>query len=54
LVLREHEGAVQGARKGADMSKRGLFFIFALGGMLFALLGLSKASPGIRKHSFLV
>lgn len=36
------------------MSKRGLFFIFALGGMLFALLGLTKVSGGLKKRSFLV
>jgi hypothetical protein len=35
------------------MSKRGLFFIAALGGLLLALLGLGKASRGARKYSFL-
>lgn len=54
LGVREQEGAVQGAQKGAAMSKRGLFLFVALGGMLLALFGLRKAGRGIRTHSFLV
>jgi hypothetical protein len=54
LGVREQKGAVLGAQKGAVMSKRGLFIIAALGGMLFALLGLRRAGRGARKHSLLV
>jgi hypothetical protein len=36
------------------MSKRGLFIIFAVGGVILAALGLSKASQRIRRPSFLV